>query len=185
MTRKTAHPDHRLQSQVKHLVTTTFYTHGKIIHNTPQTYHFHIPRVHQVGFVAQNVPNLNMFVSWRGDHASFNLAAEGQPCRNSKGVRRGFYSTVITVSFQEHKERKAPLGWAKTQSLSVTQLSSWLPPERKWFWDDDEKKPTTSFPTFLWYVWIMSRNAFIFSQMTHFQEKKSHFLLQKKSLSRV
>lgn len=116
-----------------------------------------------------------MFVSWRGDHASFNLAAEGQPCRNSKGVRRGFYSTVITVSFQEHKERKAPLGWAKSQSLSVTQLSSWFPPERKWFWDDDGKKPTTSFPTFLWYVWIMSRNAFICSQMTHFQEKKASY----------
>lgn len=46
------------------------------------SHHFHVPWVHQVGFVAQNVPNLNVFVSWRGDQASFNLAAQVQTCRN-------------------------------------------------------------------------------------------------------
>lgn len=58
-------------------------------------YHFHIPWVYKAGFVAQNVPNFNMFVSWCSDQASFNLAAKVQTCRNGKEVRLTTKSLVL------------------------------------------------------------------------------------------
>lgn len=78
-------------------------------------YHFHIPWVYKVGFVAQNVPNFNMFVSWCSDQASFNLAAKVQTCRNGNKVRvttkslvliKYFYSWWATVFLwpQTHKD---------------------------------------------------------------------------------
>lgn len=58
-------------------------------------YHFHIPWVYKVWFVAQNVPNFNMFVSRCSDQASFNLAAKVQTCRNGKEVRVTTKSLVL------------------------------------------------------------------------------------------
>ena len=49
--------------------------------------------MHQAGFVAQNVPNFHVFVSWCSDQASFDLAAEVQTCRQ---VHTNF-STVLSI----------------------------------------------------------------------------------------
>lgn len=43
--------------------------------------HFHVPGMNQVGFVAQNVPDFYMFISWCSDKAPFNLTAEFQTWR--------------------------------------------------------------------------------------------------------
>lgn len=58
------------------------------------SYHFHVSWMHQVGLIAQNVPNLNVLVSGWGDQASFDLAAQVQTCRCDE---INFHCTVNVV----------------------------------------------------------------------------------------
>lgn len=59
-------------------------------HSCSDSHHFHVPGMHQIGFVVQNVPYFYMFISWCSDKAPFNLTAELQSWRK--------YDFILTVN---------------------------------------------------------------------------------------
>lgn len=67
-----------------------------------KSYHLHIPWMHQIGFVTQNVPNFYMFVCRCGHQTTFNLAAQVQTYKKNWLTvwsvclkrKQGFHHTV-------------------------------------------------------------------------------------------
>lgn len=90
MRHRTGLPVYRWQSIIVTTATNSMmmWTHCT---SSVTSYHFHIPWMHQIGFVTQNIPNFNMFVGWRGDQTSFNLTAQVQTCGNNQMFSFDFF----------------------------------------------------------------------------------------------